>query len=197
MKPYSESCDQNRDAILKVIQPLLEKARSILEVGSGTGQHAVFMAAEMPHLQWHTSDRREHHPGISQWLAEAGLDNLHAPLELDVLCDSWPDREFDAVFSANTVHIMHWQDVEAFIAGVGQVLQSEGLFLLYGPFNYNGQFTSESNARFDLWLKERDSQSGVRDFESLNRLAMDAGLELMQDVAMPANNRILCWRKCR
>ena len=195
MKPYSESCDQNRDPILAVIQPLFSACRELLEIGSGTGQHAVFFAQQMPHLIWHTSDRRENHAGICLWLHEAGLPNTRLPLALDVSHDHWPQRQFDAVFSANSVHIMCWRDVEAMFAGVGQVLEEGGVFALYGPFNYNGEFTSESNARFDLWLKERDPLSGVRDFEALDQLARQAGMRLLNDDEMPANNRILSWVK--
>ncbi len=193
MKPYSESCDQNRDPILAVIQPLFSACKELLEIGSGTGQHAVFFAQQMPHLIWHTSDRRENHSGISMWLNEADLANTGLPLALDVSHDHWPQQEFDAVFSANSAHIMHFQDVETMFAGVGRVLKQGGLFALYGPFNYNGEFTSESNARFDLWLKDRDPLSGVRDFEALNQLARQAGMQLLNDDEMPANNRILSW----
>lgn len=193
MKPYSESCDQNRDPILAIIQPLFSDCSQLLEIGTGTGQHAVYFAHQMPHLIWYTSDRTENHSGISMWLDETELPNLRKPLALDVSHDHWPQMQFDAVFSANSVHIMCWQDVEAMFAGVGRVLKVGGVFALYGPFNYNGKFTSESNARFDQWLKERDPVSGVRDFEALNQLALLAGMQLLNDDEMPANNRILSW----
>lgn len=193
MKPYSESCDQNRDPILAVIQPLFSGCKHLLEIGSGTGQHAVYFAQQMPHLIWHTSDRHENHAGIHMWLNEADLPNTRLPIALDVSHDHWPQQQFDAVFSANSVHIMSWQDVQTMFAGVGRVLKEGGAFALYGPFNYNGEFTSESNARFDLWLKDRNSLSGVRDFEALNQLAMQAGLQLLNDDEMPANNRVLSW----
>lgn len=195
MKPYSESCDQNREPILKVIQPLLKPRHSVLEIGSGSGQHAVFFARQMPHLIWHTSDRVENHPGIRLWIDEANLSNLRSPLPLDVARDPWPEIEVDAVFSANTAHIMGWPDVQAMFRGVGRVLPTGGLFLLYGPFNYGGAYTSDSNARFDQWLKGRDSDSGIRDFEALDQQAREAGMRLHEDYEMPANNRILCW--CR
>jgi len=195
MKPYSEACDQNRDPILAVIAPLFADRRRILEIGSGTGQHAVYFAARMPHLVWQTSDLEESHPGIRSWLVEAGLPNTPPPLVLDVSRDLWPDSGADAVFSANTTHIMHWPQVEALFAGVGRLLPAGGLFVLYGPFNYHGCYTSESNARFDAWLKARDPGSGVRDFDDLDRLARGAGMSLVEDVAMPANNRTLCWRR--
>jgi cyclopropane fatty-acyl-phospholipid synthase-like methyltransferase len=195
MKPYAQSCDENRDPILAVIRPLLEHCRALLEVGSGTGQHAVYFAAAMPHLVWHTSDRQEQLPGIRMWLEEARLQNVRMPLELDVTAPTWPDLQVDAVFSANTTHIMHWPDVEALFAGVGRLLARDGRFLLYGPFNYRGDYTSDSNRRFDAWLRQRDPASGLRDFAALERLAQRAGMLLEEDYAMPANNRILSWRK--
>lgn len=195
MKPYSESCDQNREPILAVIQPLLRNCRSLLEIGSGTGQHAVYFAESLPQLVWYTSDRIEYHSGIEMWLQEAGLANTRAPLELDVSTSEWPRRTFDAVFSANTAHIMHWPDVEAMFTGAGSVLSSGGRLLLYGPFNYENCYTSDSNARFDQWLKGRDSASGIKNFEDLDRLAHQAGMILRNDFEMPANNRILYWEK--
>lgn len=196
-KPYSTACDKNREPILSVIRGLFEKCHHVLEVGSGSGQHAVYFAELLPHLQWHTSDRVEHHKGISLWLDEAGLSNAHHPLELDVASSIWPNLTVDAVFSANTAHIMHWFEVEKFFEGVGCLLQAGGLFVLYGPFNYRGKYTSDSNARFDDWLKARDKESGIRDFEALDKLADMNGMELKDDYQMPANNRILCWQKRR
>jgi len=194
-KPYAESCEQNRDPIFAVLQPLFTDRTAVLEIGSGTGQHAVYFAEKMPHLTWHCSDRIENHEGIQLWLDEAHLSNTRSPIALDVSHDNWPELKVDAVFSANSVHIMHWSDVQACFAGVGKLLPAQGLFALYGPFNYNHQYTSDSNARFDKWLKERDPNSGIRNFEDLNQLAELAGMRLHDDFAMPANNRILCWQK--
>lgn len=147
-------------------------------------------------MLWQTSDREEYHAGIHAWLRDAGLDNVLAPLVLDV-DDVWPDESYDAVFSANTAHIMSWPQVQRFFEAVGQVLQTGGIFALYGPFNYGGRYSSESNANFDQWLKQRDPLSGVRDFEALDGLADAAGLVLRNDYEMPANNRILVWTKSR
>jgi len=194
-KPYSESCDQNREPILSVIQGVLANSGSLLEIGSGTGQHAVAFAAQMPHLIWHTSDRPEYHAGIRLWLDESRLENVRAPLLLDVTQTAWPDIEIDAIFTANTAHIMRWSAVEAMFAGVGRLLPVGGHFLIYGPFNYDHQFSSDSNARFEQWLKARDPLSGIRDFEDLDTLASHAGMVLINDYAMPANNRILHWQK--
>lgn len=193
-KPYSESCEQNREPILAVLRVAFADRHRVLEIGSGTGQHAVYFAPELPHLVWQTADVRAHHPGIHAWLNEAALPNVLPPLELDVN-SLWPSGSYDAVFSANTLHIMGWPEVERFFAGVGALLEPGGVLVVYGPFNYNGQFTSESNARFDAWLKARDPASGVRDFEAVDALARAQGLVLQHDIAMPANNRSLVWQR--
>ena len=195
MKPYSESCEQNRAPILEVLRIELAGRSNLLEIGSGTGQHAVYLAPEFPQLIWQTSDVTESHEGINAWLNDAGPANVRPPFALDVCTDNWPSDAYDAIFSANTVHIMSWPEVECLFDGVGTTLQTGGVFCLYGPFNYNGKYTSESNARFDQWLKARDPLSGVRDFEALEELAGKAGLVLKKDYEMPANNRTLVWSK--
>jgi len=193
-KPFSESCVQNRDPILAILRTLFADRRHVLEIGSGTGQHAVYFGAALPHLIWQTADVPQHHPGIQAWLEEAALINVLPPLALDVNDTAWCSGHYDAVFSANTLHIMGWPEVERFFAGVGAVLEAGGILAVYGPFNYGGRYTSESNARFDAWLKARDPASGVRDFEAVDALARSQGLLLQQDIAMPANNRTLVWR---
>lgn len=195
MKPYSPSCDENKEPVLAVLREVFSVAKHVLEIGSGTGQHAVFFAGQLPHLVWQASDVTEHLAGIQLWLEEAVLPNTPLPLELDVTSERWPSTEIDAIFSANTAHIMAWPQVESMFAGIGRSLRPGGVLALYGPFNYNGSYTSESNARFDSWLKARDPLSGVRDFELLEALAETHGLQLQQDYAMPANNRTLVWRK--
>lgn len=168
----------------------------VLEIGSGTGQHAVFFGARLPQLSWQTSDMAANHAGILAWLEEAGLTNVHPPIELDVReTEHWPDARFDAVFSANAVHIMGWDAVQAMFEGLGRVMEAGARLALYGPFNYGGEYTSESNARFDQWLKGRDPASGIRNFEDLNALARAQGMQPARDHAMPANNRILIWDK--
>lgn len=194
-KPFAESCEQNREPILAVLREVFADRRRVLEIGSGTGQHAVYFAPELPHLHWQTGDLPLHHRGIRQWIDEAALPNVLPPIALDVTQDAWYGGRYDAVFSANTLHIMSWTEVERFFEGVGKVLETGGVLAVYGPFNYNGTFTSESNARFDAWLKSRDPASGVRDFEAVDALARDQGLVLQRDYAMPANNRTLVWRR--
>jgi cyclopropane fatty-acyl-phospholipid synthase-like methyltransferase len=194
-KPFSESCVQNREPILAVLRVVFADRSHVLEIGSGTGQHAVYFGAELLHLRWQTADVTPHHAGVRLWLAEAALPNVLPPLALDVNQTAWHSGRYDAVFSANTLHIMSWPEVEQFFAGVGEVLEPGGVLAVYGPFNYNGAFTSDSNARFDAWLKARDPASGVRDFEAVDALARAQGLILQQDFEMPANNRTLVWRK--
>ncbi len=194
-KPYAESCDQNREPIFHIIKPYLTSRKSVLEIGSGTGQHAIYFADKLPHITWHTSDREEYHGGIVQWLDDSCLANVRKPMLLDVSGSPWPKINVDAVFSANTTHIMRWQDVQALFAGVGKVLIENGIFMLYGPFNFNGRFTSESNMQFDQRLKSRDPFSGIRNFEDLDKLAELAGMQFVNNYEMPYNNRILVWQK--
>jgi cyclopropane fatty-acyl-phospholipid synthase-like methyltransferase len=191
-KPFAESCEENKRPILAVLERLFAGVERVLEIGSGTGQHAVWFAQAMPHLFWQTSDREENHPGIRAWLEEADLPNTGLPLDLDVT-GVWPGQRFDGVFSANTAHIMSWTQVERLFQGVGRVLEPGGCFALYGPFNFDGRYTSDSNRRFDQWLKSRDPLSGIRNFEDLNQLAVEQGLSFRENIEMPVNNRILVW----
>lgn len=195
MKPYSESCDQNKYPILEVLKNEFPQAGRVLEIGSGTGQHAVFFAEHFPNIIWQTSDQQEYHSGIQLWLSDSDLSNVLPPLELDVALDHWPQQSYDAVFSANTAHIMSAVQVEHMFKGVGGILKPGGRFCLYGPFNYQGQYTSDSNARFDQWLKQRDPASGIKDIGDVIQWATQAGLALLKDYEMPVNNRILVWSK--
>ncbi len=194
MKPYSEACDRNREPILTVLRERFAATEKVLEIASGTGQHAVYFARELPHLYWQTSDLAVHHEGIQAWIDEARLDNVLPPLLLDINAAHWQLASFDAVFNANTVHIISWREVERLFAHIAHVIGAGGQLCLYGPFKYQGRYTSESNARFDAWLKARDRHSGIRDFEAINELAAGHGLTLMQDTPMPANNRLLFWQ---
>jgi len=195
LKPFSESCAQNQHVILEVLLKEFTSVRHVLEIGSGTGQHAVFFAHALPHLVWQTSDVMEHHAGIQAWITDDGPDNVRAPLSLNVVTDAWPDVYFDAIFSANTVHIMGWSEVMKMFAGIGQVLSRGGRFCLYGPFNVDGKFTSESNARFEQWLTLQNPKSGIRDQAELDKLAENVGLSRIATHVMPANNNILVWEK--
>ncbi|HXS26389.1 MAG TPA: DUF938 domain-containing protein [Steroidobacteraceae bacterium] len=195
VKPYAEACDRNRDPILEVLRRHFADRRRVLEIGSGTGQHAAYFAAALPRLEWQTSDLEANLPGIRLWLAESARPNLPPPLALDVRRGPWPQEPFDAVFTANTLHIMGWEEVRAFFAALPRLLTEDGVLAVYGPFNYEGRFTSASNEAFDAWLRQRASASAIRDFEAVDALARSIGLALVEDCAMPANNRTLVWRR--
>jgi hypothetical protein len=185
MKPFSEASERNREPILAVLKRVFAERRLVLEIGSGTGQHAAYFAPELPHLVWQTSDVAQNLPAIRQWAPNP------PPLELDA-DGTWPDVAADAVFSANTCHIMSWPQVQRMFLGVGR-MAAVRTFCLYGPFNYGGRHTSESNARFDAMLRGRDPLSGLRDIEEIMNLARKTGLELLEDNPMPANNRLLVF----
>jgi len=195
MKPFTESCEQNKYPILEVLSEEFANASRVLEIGSGTGQHAVFFASQLQHLTWQTSDVADYHNGIRAWINDSGLTNVLPPIELDVMRSLWPDACYDAIFSANTTHIMAWPEVVAMFEKIGKHMNPGAVFCLYGPFNKNGEYTSESNARFDEWLKQRDPHSGIRDMEMLIALASRQGLDYSAEHNMPANNKILVWRK--
>ncbi|MCP4983593.1 MAG: DUF938 domain-containing protein [Gammaproteobacteria bacterium] len=191
-RPFAEAAEQNRQVIFDVIKPYLKG--DVLEIGSGTGQHAVYFAAQVAELRWQCTDLAQSLPGIEAWIEESGLANLCPSLLLDVE-EEWPDCQYDLIYSANCLHIMSAAAVISCIKGVANCLKPGGVFIVYGPFNYGGQYTAESNARFDQFLKSRDPASGIRDFEWLDELAINAGLELLNDVSMPANNHVLVWQK--
>jgi SAM-dependent methyltransferase len=193
MKPYSEACEINKTSILAVLKEIFAERKRVLEIASGTGQHAVYFGRELPHLVWQPSELPQNLPGIQAWLDEAQLLNVLAPLAIDVNDARWPVAAVDAIFNANTVHIISWPEVERLFAHIARVIAPGGYVCLYGPYKIRGVVTSESNARFDVWLKSRDPDSGVRDFEAVNRLAESHGLDLLRDIAMPSNNRILVW----
>jgi SAM-dependent methyltransferase len=196
MKSFSEASERNREPILGVLQRVFGDRRRVLEIGSGTGQHAAYFAPRLPHLTWQPSDVSENLPGIGLWREEAQAPGLLEPLEIDV-DRPFPSVEADAVFSANTCHIMSWAQVERMFAGIGRLLPQHGVLALYGPFNYGGQPTSASNAAFDASLRRRDPQSGLRDAEAIIALAARQGMTLEEDNAMPANNRLLVFRRNR
>lgn len=196
-KPCSASCERNREPILAVLTEYFPGDRRVLEIGSGTGQHAVHFAAAMPQWQWQCSDRAENLAGIHSWLEEAALPNAPEPIELDVASGNWPDDRYDAVFSANTLHIMGWEEVQALFRGLPNVLEHDARVVIYGPFNDDGRFSSDSNAQFDQLLRGRASQMGIRDQAAVDALAQRAGLQLIASVPMPANNRCLIWQRIR
>lgn len=197
MLTLSEACERNKDPILAVLAGELAASRSVLEVGSGTGQHAVYFARNLAHLSWQPTEVGAELGPLAERIRLEGPPNLRPAIALDVRAHSWPVERVDAVFSANTLHIMAWDAVEAFFRGVGAVLGAPGVLCVYGPFRYRDGYTSESNAEFDRYLRRRDRLSGIRDFEALERLAAAAGLAFAADHVMPANNQILVWRRRR
>jgi len=195
MKPYSESSAENQEPILAVLRQTFAGVHQVLEIGSGTGQHAVHFARNLPHLNWQSSELAPNLPGIREWLDEAALSNTRPPLALDVNSQPWDIESVDGVFTANTLHIVSWPEVERLFQGVAQVLLPGGVMCIYGPFNYDGAYTAPSNERFDDWLKARDPASGIRDAEAVCALAAQHSMHLEADHVMPVNNRILVLRK--
>ncbi|PKI14096.1 DUF938 domain-containing protein [Colwellia sp. 12G3] len=197
-KPFSQACENNKQPILNILTTVFSSTKHVLEIGSGTGQHAVFFGQQLPHLTWQTSDLPINHLGINAWLDEAVLANVQRPITVD-LHKTWPvpnnNLPVDGLYTANTLHIISWPLVVKFFAAIAQNLAAEASVCIYGPFNYNGKFSSESNANFDSWLKERDINSGIRDIEAILLLAKAAGLNLIDDHRMPANNRLLVFSK--
>jgi cyclopropane fatty-acyl-phospholipid synthase-like methyltransferase len=197
---FSQACENNKSAILSILQKAFIKTKNVLEIGSGTGQHAVHFAEKLPHLSWQTSDLIINHFSINQRIRSSQLKNISAPIHID-LNGEWPmnntniTSNVDGIFTANTLHIISWFLVKRFFEGVKNNLKNGGTLCIYGPFNYDGKFTSESNANFELWLKDRDVNSGIRDFEAIELLAKSAGLSLISDNDMPANNRLLVFIK--
>jgi len=198
-KPFSQACANNSQPILSILLRYLNKPMGLLEIGSGTGQHAAFFSEFLPHLQWHTSDLEENHAGINAWVEDYNAQfpqakNLHAPFVLNADdCPSLSIANLGGVFTANTLHIMSWRQVECLFNGIARQLPAGCLWFIYGPFNYKGQFTSKSNENFDAWLKDRGPHMGVRDIEKVLALADTQGLKLLEDNTMPANNRLLVF----
>ena len=190
-KPFSQACENNKVPILQVIKDVYLPGVTVFEIGSGTGQHASFFSKNLPGVRWQPSDRKENIRGIQAWCEDEPNANLNAPIILDVTEQFWPVSAIDALFTANTLHIMSWDVVQIFFKRIAENLKIGAVACIYGPFNYNGTYTSASNASFDAWLKSRDPLSGIKDFEAVLALAVAAGLTLLQDVAMPANNRLL------
>ena len=193
MKQSSPSCERNKEPILAVLRNILAVPGLVLEIGSGSGQHAAHFARRLPHVEWQPTDVAENIASISAWRDEAGLANLREPLVLDLFSDRWPVAAAQAVVCINTIHIVSWVAVERLFAGAGRLLKPGGTMYVYGPYRYAGRPLEPSNVEFDRWLKARDAASGVRLFEDVNRLALENGLTLAGDRAMPANNRSLWW----
>jgi hypothetical protein len=195
-KPFSQACENNKDVILPVLKKVFASSENILEIGSGSGQHAVHFAKNLPHLHWHPADQVEYHAGINQWLADANLANISEPIPLNVNDNPWHIPKYiGGIFSANTLHIMSWPSVQNFFKGIAKNIPNCTTLCVYGPFNYGGKYTSFSNERFDQRLRQNSKHSAIRDFEAVNQLASEQGFTLIEDYQMPANNRLLYWQK--
>lgn len=197
MKQYAESCERNKAPILEVLREILTGPGLVLEIGSGTGQHAAYVAKHLPHLHWQPTELAENLASIRAWVAETALPNLSSPLTLDLYADEWPVASAQAVVCINTIHIVAWPAIERLVAGVGRTLDAGGIFYVYGPYRYRQRALEPSNEQFDRWLKLRDPASGIREFETVNQLAFANGLQLAGDRSMPANNRSIWWVKQR
>jgi hypothetical protein len=193
--PFSQACENNKAPILAVLREAFADRRQVLELASGTGQHACFLAGHMPWLAWQPTELADCLPVLRPRCEAYDGDNLLAPKALDVLDAPWPVAVPDAVFTANSLHIMAWSAVEAMFESLEQSAGEDVVLAIYGPFNYRGRYTSDSNARFDTWLAQQHPDSAIRDFERVDALAREAGFELVSDHAMPANNRLPVWRK--
>jgi cyclopropane fatty-acyl-phospholipid synthase-like methyltransferase len=195
-KPFAPSCERNQQVIFEVLRMQINtNDKNLLEIGSGTGQHAVFMANKLPNIQWYTADLLENHLGIQMWIDDAQLDNINSPIEYQAGLSSFPQVDADIIYTANTLHIMSWDNVKALIQQLGDSLKPNAKIIIYGPFNYKGEYTSESNAEFDIWLKKEGDHRAIRDFEKVVQQMQLANINLVDDIIMPANNRILIFNK--
>lgn len=193
--PFSQACENNKAYILDELRKVFANRHSVLELASGTGQHACHFAAGMPWLQWQPTELPENLAVLRPRCSRYPGSNLLSPLALDVRAEVWPVAIPDALFSANSLHIMGFTAVEQLFTGLAKQAADDVMLAIYGPFNYGGEYTSPSNARFDQWLAEQHPDSAIRSFEDVNRLAFEAGFALQGDHSMPANNRLLVWRK--
>jgi len=191
----SEACERNKAPILEILKDIFGNSRDVLEIGSGSGKHALYFGQNLPHLTWQPSDLEENLAAIEAQLAPDTLKNVSPPIVLDVCRHPWPITSVSAIFSANTLHIMSWESVTHFFRGAGKILRTGGALCVYGPFRYQNAFTSESNERFDQHLRQQDPLSGIRDFEAVNQQANEHGLSFLKDYAMPANNQVLVWKR--
>src|SRR5271167_2964434 len=191
MLPTSLACERNKAPILEVLRMAFADRSTVLEIGSGTGQHAVHFAAHLTHLTWHPTEQLAYLADLRKRVTLEGGSNLRPPTVLDVKQAVWPLRHADAIFTANTLHIMSWSEVLAMYQGLGAILAAGGVMCVYGPFRYAGRYTSDSNQDFDRILQERDPLSGLRDIQEVTVLAAQYGLRLRTDHDLPANNRLL------
>ena len=193
--PFSQACEKNKEPILKVLKEYISDQESLLEIAGGTGQHGEFFAKSFPNIVWQTSDLPDAVTDLNLRISEANLQNLPRALTLDVNDPNWNVKKYELLFTANSLHIMSEESVENFFSRIPDALQQSALVFIYGPLKYDGKFTTESNAEFDEWLKEKDRRSGIRDFEVISELAISAGFSFVADVQMPSNNQLLVFSR--
>ena len=195
MLNFSDACERNKEPILGTLRDAFAECRNVLEIGSGSGQHAIHFGRRLPHLTWQTSELAVNLPALEANINEFGSENIRLPVELDVSRHPWPVGQFHGLFTANTFHIMSWPHVTEFFKGAGQALENGGLLCVYGPFSHGGHYSSASNEKFDTFLKLQDPESGIRDLDDIEPLAIRQDLKLIADKGLPANNEILIWRR--
>lgn len=197
-KPFSPACERNKDPILEVMKQFITtEDKRLLEIGSGTGQHAIYLAPHFPFMEWFPSDVAANIPGMQMWFDEAKINNIRPAFKIEIGKNELPKMKFDIVFTANTFHIMHWKECKSLIKMLGGRLREGSRVFIYGPFKYGGEFTSESNAEFDQSIKARDPLSGIRNFEDVNNGMAKNGFDLLNDFDMPANNQMLVFERLK
>lgn len=197
-KPFSAACERNKVPILEELKKVITSTdRRLLEIGSGSGQHAIFFAPNFPFLEWFPTETAAHLSGLKLALINESIKNLQAPSRVEIGKDEFPKLKFDLIFTANTFHIMEWKECKSLVKMMGHRLRENSRAMIYGPFKYNGQYTSESNEVFDLSLKKNNPARGIRNFEDVNNIMMKNGFELLDDVSMPANNQFLIYKRLK
>ena len=195
MEGFSQAADNNKTPILNTLSEWLSNGELVLEIGSGSGQHAIHIASALSKIRWQPTEHPNILPILTKNIASFGSPNLLTPQSLDLAAVEWPTESVDCVYSANVIHIVDKTLGGSLIKTAAESLRAGGLLALYGPFKYQGNFTTASNAEFDDWLKDRNPSSGIRDFEWVMGLAEDSGLTFVEDRSMPANNQFLAFRR--
>jgi len=189
------AAERNKAPILSMLRRALPAAGTVLEVAGGSGQHAAFFAEHLPRITWQATEQPGALAGMQAWREECGAPNLPPPLALDINQSPWPVERADAVVCINAVHIIPWPAVQNLVQKGAKLLAPGAVFFLYGPFRYRNRALEPSNESFDMWLRQQDPRSGLRELESVDALMEENGLCLAADEAMPANNRSVWWRK--
>ena len=193
MKCFAEACERNRDPILAVLREVLPQSGEVLEIASGTGQHAAYFSRNLPNLVWQPSDLAHAFPSINAWREEFWAPNLYSPILIDLLGTNNVTIRADAIVCINVVHIVAWEGVEHLFKIAATVLEPAGILYFYGPYRYSDRILEPSNSAFDCWLKENNPVSGIRDYAAVESLANSNGFLFGGDIPMPSNNRSIWW----